>query len=419
MVTRKTETSSIIAILMAAILAAACPCFAGGWDDLAVNSKKDDAAGQKSRAQVRAKGLTSMLTTKNAAAAKRIGLLFTGQEKRMRGVCAPDMSVAVLVAPGLVEGFHSLVEQYKAGKASFSQVAFAGEDLKASAKNQMASDQTAFVEQRELHATSREAIAMRVSAERGQWLQGQFPGSSISCLKGNGMMVWNQSEIATFREEIAWKVETTEGRLKTTYVALDEGGFNVTMEYGQFSATVALMMPGTGAITPNRIKAAVEEYNAALRAAYEARGIDPNVSNWDAMRESHDRGDSPEQAKKMIADRFLAAGDAVPQMLLVDLAVKNAQMAAEERETERERKRTEQMQTGGVQIQDAPFQIISLSLDSSRETSLSEKDAAVKQNDMIKHVESLYREKLSAKGDIIAVLSLILQDPNLRQSIAK
>lgn len=410
---------SIITALTAAILAAATPCLAGSWDDFAGSVKKDKAAAQRSAQLDRARGLKSMLMTENAKAADRIRSLFAGEEKRMRGLCAPDFSSGAGAAPGEMEAFKSVIEQYKAGKVEFWQAAFAAENLKASIHRYMSNDQTAFVEQQMLNANSKQAIAQNASAERGRFIQGQYVGSSIGCNGGNGTIVWDQSEIATFRDERAWKVEKVEeGRLRKTYVALDNGGYNVTLEYGSFSATVVLMLPGQN-LTANKIRAAAEEYNAALRAAYEAKGIDPNVSNWQAMKEGYNRGDSPEQLKQAMRDRYTAGAEAIPQMLNLELAVKDAQLAQIQAEADRADKERERRQTGGVQIQDAPFKIIALNLDSSRERSLSEKDAAVRQNQLIQHAEEVYRAKSAKNGDIVTFLSLILETPELRQQIAR
>ena len=411
----------IVLTAMVALAATTVPCFAGSWDDLAGDMKQDAGATSAARAKQQSASINRLLFTKNRARSVAIEAEFASYEKRMRELCAPDFAAnGTPSGPGKLKAAKQVIQDYIYGKASFLDAAFANKawmvdaDLHSAGPDNLGK---ALMALKQLQFVDKAANAARISNERASWIAGQYPGSSMSCSSGNGVIAWDQSEVSTFRHEHTWKVEKTDGRRKTTYTAEDNGGFSISIEYGQFSAAIVLARPGQG-IIPADLELAVGRYNLKVHEQMQAQGQDAYVSDGQAMVDAYKAGKSDSQIKAMLKERAAAKYQALPEMFQASMAGITAKANQMSAQMEHEEKARNLKMTGGVSIQDSPFKIIALNLDSTRDRTLSEKDAMVKQNALIQHVEAFYHLH-EAAGDIVTFLNLVLENPDLRQNVAK
>jgi len=423
MVTKATRSI----ILAAALVAAASTCFAGSaWEKIGDSMAVDKAGTKAGRQMVRNLGVSNqVILTKNAGLVKAYVSNFRTNENSFRNMCAPTWTTPRMNIEGPIMA--AAVKAYVEGTLSYQDVVYASEHAKAMV------EVNAQMDTEGLHATfkpmllensNRLTMAQTESATRAQFIAGQYPGSSVSCVNGNGLIAYDLSNNTSFRDNHTWKTETIDGRYKETIVAVN-GGFNVSLEYGSFSANVILVKPGQEgeAATSTSVVEARSKYEAKLADARMSHGVNAN----ETLGEAYKRGDLKETLKANAAAEY----EAMPEMMAAGLAQANAQYAAEEARDKRKEKAEEDIRTrrmGGnagsstLNIQDAPFQIISVSLDSSRDTSLSERDAAVKTNALVKHIEDVYRTNrggVANKMSVVAFLRLVLSDPEMRQAVAK
>lgn len=399
-------------IYMCITLALAAPSFAadpGAWDEIGASLKK----GSKP-ATVAMQLQTTLLTTPNAKLSAQTAARFEKFDHEMRRLCAPVVGNLFVTDQHQVDGY---IDAYLAGRLTYSDVVLRIETAKV--QSNQANKHQNYTEIYTIKGMTgseegRTAIITAASAERERYIAGVYPGSSLACYRGQGAVAFRPTLSVTYRGERAWRIEETSGQLVTSFTDTGDGTYTVSVSMGTFSALAVLARPGQP-IELQAVNDAIAKYKQSLVDASEKYDLRP-----DKLSTAYNSGASDAQLLEIVRDRYRAEAAALPDYYRIHIAgiAASQQIAAREmQEWEQEQRRRYAGSFALTTVQDAGFRIISLNLDSSRQKTLAEPEAAVRQNELIKHAEAVY-QKRGMEMDVVTFLQEVLINPDLRQQIA-
>lgn len=225
--------------IVAALVAATSPAFGMTWGDFN-ESAKADARVQKTVTSA----ANTDLRTPNTKMAVALKTDFITAESALRQVCAPEYDFARASSTAKLQ-YRQLVQDYKTGQIDYTTTVYGVNYLKAEIK--AAAGEAGFGSGMydATHANA-SALAQNESASRTQFLAGQYPGSSISCYAGNGVMAWTPAKLVHYKGGKVWRWEETDGMLKTTYTSTGNSVEIVVDSVQMLSVAAELSLPEIG-----------------------------------------------------------------------------------------------------------------------------------------------------------------------------
>ena len=445
-----------IAFLVLVAALAAAPSFAAGsspWDSIA-DTLQADRGTTLSRQQ---NGKSPVYTTANAALYAKISHGMEAATRQVREMCIPSLinytpgNLSSRTAQTAFKGSADLIKKqipahlarYMNGEISLLDLMVRYEGVMAQAEElqynadmamqaasalasrmgaggggggaaQMGPNMTA------IRSTNPEATVMPKIVDQNRFVASMFPGTTYDCLAGNGQFVFGGGQGSfTYSAGRPWQhKEITDG--VSIVINQNGGGYQIELSIGTagrepLSALFTISPPMINASDEDRKRMAeCAEAQARAKAAIEKQQAE-NAQLPSAFTGVKD-GMSPEAARERMRENFQAAADTIPRAFQAMAALQSVQIACQPAPDD-------QQEQTGIQIKDAPVKLVSLRLDSSRDTGDIERSGQqeavnVRRNKLVQHVQEVYKQQYTGRVNFMEFMVAVLTDPALRQKVA-